>query len=188
MNRSVKETATDSRESFSKYFAFHKLPSNSPEIRTALTKAISPGPCVVYKAKTFYLLFWTCTTKNSILRVLGHDIILFIKDLIQDIGTTSLSIKLTDGKTETYGYNDIYPTEKDLQRDVADHCALMYLNVANLLNNSKVRYENDKFYTYVGNILVAINPYKMIKGLYDKNSVERYKEIVVKYLPARLKP
>ncbi len=40
----------------------------------------------------------------------------------------------------------------------------MYLNVANLLNNSKQRYMNDKFYTYVANILVAINPYKNIKG------------------------
>ena len=59
---------------------------------------------------------------------------------------------------------------------VEDNCALMYLNVANLLNNSKVRYQNDKFYTYVANILVAINPYKMIKGLYDPAAIEAYKE------------
>jgi hypothetical protein len=31
MNRSVKETATDPRDALSKYFAFHILPSNSPE-------------------------------------------------------------------------------------------------------------------------------------------------------------
>ena len=45
----------------------------------------------------------------------------------------------------------------------------MYLNVANLLNNSKERYINDKFYTYVANILVAINPYKNIKGICSQN-------------------
>ena len=97
---------------------------------------------------------------------------------IQDIGTTSLSIKFGNGKVENFGYNDIYPAEKDLDRMVDDNCALMYLNVANLLNNSRIRYQNDKFYTYVANILVAINPYKMIKGLYDKNAIERYKKTV----------
>ena len=59
-----------------------------------------------------------------------------------------------------------------------DNCALMYLNVANLLNNSRIRYENDKFYTYVANILVAINPYKMIKGLYDQSTIQKYKKMV----------
>ena len=44
----------------------------------------------------------------------------------------------------------------------------MYLNVANLLNNSELRYAEDKFYTYVANILVAINPYKMMKARLSK--------------------
>jgi hypothetical protein len=41
MNKRVEETATDPRDSISKYFAFHILPSNSPAIRTALTN-LSP--------------------------------------------------------------------------------------------------------------------------------------------------
>jgi hypothetical protein len=51
MDRSVKETATDPRDSLSKYFAFHILPSNSPEIIISLTKAISPGQIILYKKK-----------------------------------------------------------------------------------------------------------------------------------------
>ena len=66
----------------------------------------------------------------------------------------------------------MYPVEKDLTRTVDDNCALMYLNVANLLNNSKQRYMNDKFYTYVANILVAINPYKNIKGTCSNQTVK----------------
>ena len=60
MNKSVKETATDLRDSLSEYFAFHILPSNSPEIRT---NAISPRPCVVYKAKrSIYKKYFLKTT------------------------------------------------------------------------------------------------------------------------------
>jgi hypothetical protein len=40
VNKRVKKTAIDPRNSLSKYFAFHILPSNSPEIRTALTQHV----------------------------------------------------------------------------------------------------------------------------------------------------
>ena len=47
----------------------------------------------------------------------------------------------------------------------------MYLNVANLLNNCRNRYEKETIYTYVANILVAINPYKMKPELYNKQMI-----------------
>jgi hypothetical protein len=43
----VEETATDPRDSLSKYFAFHILLSNSPAIKTALT------PCCACPNKLF---------------------------------------------------------------------------------------------------------------------------------------
>ncbi|XP_014662734.1 PREDICTED: unconventional myosin-VIIa-like [Priapulus caudatus] len=39
--------------------------------------------------------------------------------------------------------------------------------------NLKVRYQNDKIYTYTGTVLVAVNPYKDI-GIYEPDVVESY--------------
>ena len=47
-----------------------------------------------------------------------------------------------------------------------DHTALMHLSDATLLANSKDRYAIDEIYTFVGPILVAINPFKYIERLY----------------------
>ena len=71
-NRIVKEATTESRDSLSKYFAYHIFLSNSPAIRIALTKASCVcRPCVVYKAKTSYLqkiFFWACFDFKTIIQ------------------------------------------------------------------------------------------------------------------------
>uniref|UniRef100_A0A5K3EY26 Myosin motor domain-containing protein n=1 Tax=Mesocestoides corti TaxID=53468 RepID=A0A5K3EY26_MESCO len=56
-----------------------------------------------------------------------------------------------------------------------DNCALINLNEATLLENVKQRYLKDKIYTYVANILIAVNPYYEIKGLYSREMIEMYK-------------
>ena len=50
----------------------------------------------------------------------------------------------------------------------------MYLNEATLLQNIKLRYNKDKIYTYVANILIGINPYDDIKNLYDSKTIKAY--------------
>lgn len=50
----------------------------------------------------------------------------------------------------------------------------MYLNEATLLNNVALRYRRDQIYTYVANILIAINPYFEIKDLYSKQMINNY--------------
>ena len=37
-----------------------------------------------------------------------------------------------------------------------------------------LRYAKDKIYTYVANILVAVNPYKDIKDLYSGSTIKSY--------------
>ena len=49
---------------------------------------------------------------------------------------------------------------------VPDHCQLMFLSQPTLLENTRKRFLKDKIYTYVGEILVAVNPFKLIQGLY----------------------
>ena len=71
-------------------------------------------------------------------------------------------------------FDRLYPTEDDENKDVDDNCGLMYLNEATLLQNIKLRYNKDKIYTYVANILIGINPYDDIKNLYDSKTIKAY--------------
>ena len=56
MNKSVEETSTDPRDSLSKYFDFHILPSNSPANITALTNLYLPHHVSFIRPKvSFYI-------------------------------------------------------------------------------------------------------------------------------------
>ncbi|XP_012501497.1 PREDICTED: unconventional myosin-VI [Propithecus coquereli] len=55
-----------------------------------------------------------------------------------------------------------------------DECSLMYLNEATLLHNIKVRYSKDRIYTYVANILIAVNPYFDIPKIYSSQTIKSY--------------
>ncbi|XP_055622785.1 myosin heavy chain 95F isoform X2 [Toxorhynchites rutilus septentrionalis] len=68
---------------------------------------------------------------------------------------------------------DIFPSCEAVS-DHDDNCELMFLNEATLLDNIKNRYYKDKIYTYVANILIAVNPYKEIRDLYSKTTIKRY--------------
>nr|CAD7257110.1 unnamed protein product [Timema shepardi] len=74
-----------------------------------------------------------------------------------------------------------YADEYD--KDVDDNCALMYLNPATLLNNIRIRYKKDKIYTYVANILIAVNPYFEIRDLYSSNTIKSYQGKSLGVLP-----
>uniref|UniRef100_A0A2P2HZY0 Unconventional myosin-VI-like n=1 Tax=Hirondellea gigas TaxID=1518452 RepID=A0A2P2HZY0_9CRUS len=71
-------------------------------------------------------------------------------------------------------YDRVYPAEDDESKNVDDNCALMYLNEATLLHNIRIRYNKDKIYTYVANILIAVNPYFEVKKLYSLDTITRY--------------
>ena len=74
----------------------------------------------------------------------------------------------------TCSFDRLYPAEDDDTKTVDDNCGLMYLNEATLLNNIRQRYLKDKIYTYVANILIAINPYSVIKDLYAGPTIKAY--------------
>ncbi|KAF5299207.1 hypothetical protein FQA39_LY02380 [Lamprigera yunnana] len=56
-----------------------------------------------------------------------------------------------------------------------DNCEMMFLNEGTLLNNIKRMYHKNRIYTYVANILIAVNPYKEISSLYSIDMISRYK-------------
>ncbi|XP_042295769.1 unconventional myosin-VI isoform X3 [Sceloporus undulatus] len=95
---------------------------------------------------------------------------------IVDIGPDSLTIEPINQKGKTFlaAINQVFPAEEDSKKDVEDNCSLMYLNEATLLHNIKVRYSKDRIYTYVANILIAVNPYFDILKLYSSDAIKKY--------------
>lgn len=95
---------------------------------------------------------------------------------IVDIGSDSITVQVDgpSGKVVTAPYDRVFPSEKDNTRDFEDNCSLMFLNEATLLHNLKIRYQKDKIYTYVANILLAVNPYHEVKDLYSKERIKQY--------------
>ncbi|KAG7465829.1 hypothetical protein MATL_G00157870 [Megalops atlanticus] len=95
---------------------------------------------------------------------------------IVDIGADSLTIEPLNqrGKTFLAPINQVFPAEDDVNKHVEDNCSLMYLNEATLLNNVRVRYSKDKIYTFVANILIAVNPYYDIPKLYSPETIKSY--------------
>ncbi|XP_026050749.1 myosin VIa isoform X9 [Carassius auratus] len=95
---------------------------------------------------------------------------------IIDISSDSLTIEPLNqrGKNFQAPVNQVFPAEDDVNKHVEDNCSLMYLNEATLLNNVRVRYSKDKIYTFVANILIAVNPYFEIPKLYSPETIKQY--------------
>uniref|UniRef100_A0A671SRI9 Unconventional myosin-VI n=1 Tax=Sinocyclocheilus anshuiensis TaxID=1608454 RepID=A0A671SRI9_9TELE len=95
---------------------------------------------------------------------------------IIDISADSLTIEPLNqrGKNFQAPVNQVFPAEDDVNKHVEDNCSLMYLNEATLLNNVRVRYNKDKIYTFVANILIAVNPYFEIPKLYSPETIKQY--------------
>uniref|UniRef100_A0A8C0ES99 Unconventional myosin-VI n=1 Tax=Bubo bubo TaxID=30461 RepID=A0A8C0ES99_BUBBB len=100
----------------------------------------------------------------------------FQMGMIVDIGTDNLTIEPLNQKGKTFqaAINQVFPAEEDSKKDVEDNCSLMYLNEATLLHNIKVRYSKDRIYTYVANILIAVNPYFDIPKFYSSETIKKY--------------
>ncbi|XP_051723055.1 myosin VIb isoform X3 [Ctenopharyngodon idella] len=105
--------------------------------------------------------------------------------MIVDIGADALTIEPLNqrGKTFLAPISQVFPAEDDVNKHVEDNCSLMYLNEATLLNNIRVRYSKDLIYTFVANILIAVNPYFDIPKLYSPESIKSYQRRSLGTLP-----
>uniref|UniRef100_A0A7S2QBP6 Myosin motor domain-containing protein n=1 Tax=Zooxanthella nutricula TaxID=1333877 RepID=A0A7S2QBP6_9DINO len=64
-----------------------------------------------------------------------------------------------------------------------DNTSMVHLSDATVLENLRVRHERDDIYTYTASVLLAVNPYKDIKGLYGVDQCTRYRGKHIGALP-----
>ncbi|CAJ0561501.1 unnamed protein product, partial [Mesorhabditis spiculigera] len=96
---------------------------------------------------------------------------------ITDIRANALSVKRrVDGKEVDVKADDVFPAEETTDGTTYDdNCALMYLNEGSLLENCRRRFAKDnQIYTYVANMLISINPYAEVPGLYSTETMASY--------------
>ncbi|RCN45917.1 myosin head [Ancylostoma caninum] len=100
----------------------------------------------------------------------------YVLGTLEDIGADKITVTRKDGKGQIKAsYDEVFPAEDDPKKTVDDNCALMYLNEGTLLNNCRQRYSKKQIYTYVANILISINPYEDIPGLYSIDTINKYR-------------
>lgn len=56
----------------------------------------------------------------------------------------------------------------------ADFVLLEKLDMPSFMSNLKLRFQKGKFYTYIGEVVVSVNPYRPL-NIYDKQYVQDYK-------------
>ena len=61
-----------------------------------------------------------------------------------------------------------------LDSSIQDLCNISDLNEMSILHNLRIRYKEDKIYTYVSSILISVNPFKLLP-LYTTEMLEKYK-------------
>ena len=89
--------------------------------------------------------------------------------------TVSLFVK-EDNTTSNYPIDSCILVENNsiLSEDVEDLTSLSQVNDATILNCSRIRFEKSLIYTSIGAVLMAINPFEKIDGLYGSANIARY--------------
>lgn len=61
-----------------------------------------------------------------------------------------------------------------ITEEVDDLVSLSQVNDATILNCSRIRFDKSVIYTSIGAVLMAVNPFERIDGLYGKENIARY--------------
>jgi myosin-5 len=84
----------------------------------------------------------------------------------KDLRDGTVEVEGSDG-VKVISKSDIHRYDASHELDHDDMCSMNHLHEAPLLDNLRRRFFNDKIYTTTGDVLISVNPYKKIAGLYD---------------------
>ncbi|XP_062173899.1 myosin-12 isoform X2 [Alnus glutinosa] len=95
---------------------------------------------------------------------------------VTEINGRSATIITTNGKTIIADISCIYPKDTEAPpAGVDDMTKLAYLHEPGVLHNLACRFALNEIYTYTGNILIAVNPFRRLPHLYDIHMMQQYK-------------
>ncbi|XP_027343726.1 myosin-12 [Abrus precatorius] len=93
-----------------------------------------------------------------------------------EINGTNATIIASNGKKVVAEISSIYPKDTEAPpAGVDDMTKLAYLHEPGVLYNLACRFSLNEIYTYTGNILIAVNPFRRLPHLYDIHMMEQYK-------------
>lgn len=108
--------------------------------------------------------------------------------LITDFNATDNSITVVDYEDHSKGNAPKGPPIKvkieqatpigsleELEHPPADLIKLQEVHRPSILHTLRSRFQKDEIYTSIGPILVALNPFKWIRGIYDQECMMLYK-------------
>eukprot|EP01033_Poteriospumella_lacustris_P000898 gene899-648_t len=84
----------------------------------------------------------------------------------KDLGDGTVEVQGSEG-SKVVPKADIHRYDVSHESDHDDMCSMNHLHEAPLLDNLRRRFVSDKIYTTTGDVLISVNPYKRIPGLYD---------------------
>ncbi len=78
------------------------------------------------------------------------------------------------GTDEMFKMNEVTRVTDNDDEGVDDILKLKDFSEMSLVHTLRVRYYRDEIYTFVGPILVSLNPYKLIKEIYSNSTMAEY--------------
>ncbi|KAK4366137.1 hypothetical protein RND71_014017 [Anisodus tanguticus] len=95
---------------------------------------------------------------------------------VVEVNGSDIKVLCTSGKTVVVKSSNIYAKDAEAPPSgVDDMTKLAYLHEPGVLHNLKARYDINEIYTYTGNILIAVNPFRRLPHLYDTHMMAQYK-------------
>ncbi|GLT81491.1 hypothetical protein SLA2020_528730 [Shorea laevis] len=95
---------------------------------------------------------------------------------VEEVNGEEITINCTNEKKVVVKVSNVYPKDPEFpEGGVDDMTKLAYLHEPGVLQNLRCRYYNDEIYTYTGNILIAVNPFRRLPHLYDNHMMKKYK-------------
>lgn len=81
-----------------------------------------------------------------------------------------------EGSPRRVAIRDMAPAPIDSSKDAENITSLSYLHLPAVIDCLRVRYERREIYTRAGPVLVAVNPFESLQGLYSPDVAARYAE------------
>ncbi|KAG4131256.1 hypothetical protein ERO13_D09G195300v2 [Gossypium hirsutum] len=95
---------------------------------------------------------------------------------VKEVKGEEITVDSTSGKIIVAKTSNVYPKDPEFPScGVDDMTRLAYLHEPGVLQNLKCRYDINEIYTYTGNILIAVNPFRRLPHLYSSHMMEQYK-------------